>query len=179
MHSIKVSDLSDSHRYRSKMFRPDTHPYTIVRFKKKPTESKLLPTIDDEVKKTFRLTCQENFNQYLVNTTLHGLRYVGDRSITLFERWTSLGFPSLVENCAKVHFVCRFFFVVMFVMVFAFSIYFITNVWIKWSASPMIITLGAMSTSINDFPFPGTFWSTLRFNWVSEIISFLVSRHIV
>lgn len=77
----------------------------------------------------------------------------------------SLKIPSLIEtllekrhgNCAKVHFICRFFFVVMFIMVFAFSIYFITNVWIKWSASPMIITLGAMSTSIRDFPFPGNF----------------------
>lgn len=83
MHSTK---LSDSQQYRSKMFRPETLPYTIVRYKKKQSENKLLPTIDDEVKKTFRITCQENFNQYLVNTTLHGLRYVGDRSITVFER---------------------------------------------------------------------------------------------
>lgn len=39
-------------------------------------------TLNSELKKT----CNENFNQYLLNTTLHGLRYVGDRSITLFER---------------------------------------------------------------------------------------------
>lgn len=41
-------------------------------------------------------------------------------------------------------------------LVFFFSIYFITNVWIKWSASPMIITLSAYATPISDFPFPGT-----------------------
>lgn len=123
-------------QYQSKMFRPETLPYTIVRYKKQHTENKLLPTIDDEVKKNFRITCQENFNQYLVNTTLHGLRYVGDRSIAVFE---------------------RAFFVIMFIMVFALSIYFITNVWIKWSASPMIITLSAISTPITDIPFPGIF----------------------
>lgn len=83
---MDFTKVSDSHQYRSKMFRPEMHPYTIVRYKKKQTENKILPTIDDEVKKTFRITCQENFNQYLVNTTLHGLRYVGDRTITVFER---------------------------------------------------------------------------------------------
>lgn len=30
--------------------------------------------------------CRENFNHYLVNTTLHGLKYVGDRKITRPER---------------------------------------------------------------------------------------------
>lgn len=83
MHSTKVSEL---HQYRSKVFRPESKPFTVVRYKTKPAETKLLQSIDDEVKKTFRITCQENFNQYLVNTTLHGLRYVGDKSITLFER---------------------------------------------------------------------------------------------
>ncbi|XP_031626094.1 pickpocket protein 28-like isoform X2 [Contarinia nasturtii] len=68
-----------------------------------------------------------------MNTTLHGLRYVGDRKITLFE---------------------RLFFGAMFLLVFLFSIYFITNIWIKWSASPMIITLNAHSTPISEFPFP-------------------------
>lgn len=29
---------------------------------------------------------KENFNQYLTNSTLHGLKYVGDRTITRFER---------------------------------------------------------------------------------------------
>lgn len=32
----------------------------------------------------------ENFNQYLINTTLHGLKYIGDRTITWFERWVQL-----------------------------------------------------------------------------------------
>lgn len=68
------------------MFRPKIHPFTIVRYKKKRTVKDLLPTTDEGVNKTFRTTCQENFNQYLHKTTLHGLSYVGDRSITAFER---------------------------------------------------------------------------------------------
>lgn len=83
MHLTRVSDLQ---QYRSKVFRPETLPFTVVRYKKKQSENKILPTIDDEAKKTFRKTCLENFNQYLLNTTLHGLRYVGDKSITVFER---------------------------------------------------------------------------------------------
>lgn len=31
-------------------------------------------------------SCQENFNHFLQNTTLHGLKYIGDRTITRFER---------------------------------------------------------------------------------------------
>lgn len=33
-----------------------------------------------------RSACQENLRQYLLNSTLHGLRYVGERQISLFER---------------------------------------------------------------------------------------------
>lgn len=40
----------------------------------------------DSGAKSFRNTCRENLRQYLVNTTLHGLKYVGDNTITLFER---------------------------------------------------------------------------------------------
>lgn len=96
---MNLSRVSDSQQYRNKMFRPESLPYTVVRYKKKQTENKILPTIDDEVKKTFRITCRENFNQYLVNTTLHGLRYVGDRKITVFERWAdSQSIRELIEE---------------------------------------------------------------------------------
>lgn len=33
-----------------------------------------------------RTTCQDNFKRFLSNSTLHGLKYVGDNTITLFER---------------------------------------------------------------------------------------------
>lgn len=33
------------------------------------------------------ITCSENFRQYLLNSTLHGLRYVGETQISVFERY--------------------------------------------------------------------------------------------
>lgn len=32
------------------------------------------------------ITCSENFRHYLLNSTLHGLRYVGETKISVFER---------------------------------------------------------------------------------------------
>lgn len=39
-------------------------------------------------------------------------------------------------------------------MVVALSFYFISNVYEKWNASPIIITNNAVATSITDIPFP-------------------------
>lgn len=47
-----------------------------------------------------------------------------------------------------------FFFALTFLLVSILSMYFISNVWIKWSASPVIITLNSLSKSITDLPFP-------------------------
>lgn len=66
---------------------------------------------------------------------MHGLRYVGDRTISYFE---------------------RAFFAFMFFLVILLSIYFISNVWSKWSSSPIITTLNSKSTSVKDIPFPAT-----------------------
>ncbi|XP_055320679.1 pickpocket protein 28 [Sitodiplosis mosellana] len=74
-----------------------------------------------------------NFHQYLLNTTLHGLKYVGDRTITRFE---------------------RIFFTLMFLLVVILSVVFITNVYRKWDESPIIITLNSETTSITQIPFP-------------------------
>lgn len=35
---------------------------------------------------SFFTTCKDSFNHYLVNATLHGLKYVGDLTITRLER---------------------------------------------------------------------------------------------
>lgn len=32
------------------------------------------------------ITCGGNFREYLLNSTLHGLRYVGEKQISVFER---------------------------------------------------------------------------------------------
>lgn len=48
----------------------------------------------------------------------------------------------------------RIFFGLAFCLVFFLSAYFISHVWVKWSASPVIITLNSLATPISEFPFP-------------------------
>ncbi|XP_037040267.1 pickpocket protein 28 [Bradysia coprophila] len=88
---------------------------------------------DDDLAMEKRSSCQENLHQYLLNSTLHGLRYVGERQISPFE---------------------RAFFMLSFIFVVLLSAYFITNVYEKWNASPVIIAQNAYATSISEFPFP-------------------------
>lgn len=45
-----------------------------------------LRQIQDTAKRSIVASCGENCHQYLMNTTLHGLKYVGDKKITRFER---------------------------------------------------------------------------------------------
>lgn len=40
----------------------------------------------DDVRRPSIDTCRENIHDYLKNTTLHGLKYIGDRSISRLER---------------------------------------------------------------------------------------------
>lgn len=49
------------------------------------TNTQRIDSIDSGLK-IYKTTCHESFRQYLKNTTLHGLKYVGDDTITLFER---------------------------------------------------------------------------------------------
>lgn len=46
------------------------------------------------------------------------------------------------------------FFVLAFIFVLILSIYFISNIYQKWTASPIIIAQNAYATSIGEFPFP-------------------------
>lgn len=142
MYRPELKALADLQRYR----------------KRKASDTKL---IDDEVKEAVTVTCRENFYQYLMSTTLHGLRYIGDQTLTALERYNSLQLIQFVFQkknlgiCIFFEFLRRCFFVVTFLLVLALSIYFISNVWMRWSAAPIIIGLNSMSTSIKDLPFPG------------------------
>ncbi|XP_029707777.2 pickpocket protein 28 [Aedes albopictus] len=84
-------------------------------------------------KKSPKVTFAENFREYCLNTTLHGLKYIGTVSLTT------------VERC---------FFFVSFILVSILSIYFITNVYQKWQSTPIIIGLSPKATHIRDIPFP-------------------------
>lgn len=103
--------------------------------------------IDDSI------NCSDNVQQYMLNSTLHGLRYVGDPKISIFERLVfSIVIKLLLYSIS--HTQNRTFFGASFVLVFSLSVYFILNVYAKWTASPIIISLNAAATSISDIPFP-------------------------
>ncbi|KAH8238226.1 hypothetical protein KR032_001299 [Drosophila birchii] len=70
---------------------------------------------------------------YLKNSTLHGLKYIAEESITIPE---------------------RVFFGIAFVLVVILSGFFISNVYMKWSASPIIISTSAKQKLTSNMPFP-------------------------
>ncbi|GAB0088073.1 Pickpocket protein 28 [Sergentomyia squamirostris] len=78
-------------------------------------------------------TITDNFHEYLMNSTLHGLKYIGDKNITIFERT---------------------FFVLAVIIVSILSGYFISNVWQKWSETPIIIGLNPLAVPLSAIPFP-------------------------
>lgn len=89
--------------------------------------------IKKQIDETLQVSCHDNLSEYLANSTLHGLRYLGDRSISRFE---------------------RIFFAIAFVLVVGLSIFFISVVWRKWNNKPLIIALSSNEYSIRDLTFP-------------------------
>lgn len=43
-------------------------------------------------------TCRKSVDQFLEKTTLHGLQYVGDRTLTWFERYEKYHFTCILAN---------------------------------------------------------------------------------
>lgn len=64
------------------MFQPPRIPITFVRNR----NSRQLSTLPPPTRPTCRENVLEGVKKYLSNTTLHGLNYVGDSAISVFER---------------------------------------------------------------------------------------------
>lgn len=138
------------------MFEPRLHMGTSV---KSVVSTQSLVGNQTKCKRSLFRCCKDNFEQFLLNTTLHGLKYIGDATITRLERYLNSQCEITTENIQifnqiKLH-DFRSFFICMFFLVVCLSAYFISNVWHKWNASPIIITQSAVSFSVKDFPFPG------------------------
>ncbi|XP_020717443.1 pickpocket protein 28-like [Ceratitis capitata] len=76
---------------------------------------------------------KKSVKYYLQNSTLHDLKYIAEEKITLPE---------------------RIFFGLSFIGVVILSGFFISNIYVKWSASPIIISTSARQTLASDVPFP-------------------------
>ncbi|XP_039752611.1 pickpocket protein 28-like [Pararge aegeria] len=76
---------------------------------------------------------RRDLREYLLTSTLHGLRYVGEKRLTWFERffWLAAFGSSLI--CAA---------------------FFILNVYAKWRMSPMIVSINPENMPLNQLPFP-------------------------
>ncbi|XP_074032749.1 pickpocket protein 28 [Leptinotarsa decemlineata] len=74
-----------------------------------------------------------HLEQYCDKTTLHGLRYVGDASLSVGE---------------------RIFWLVSFCFAIGFAAYYITNIYHKWNSSPVIISFNPFDADLTSIPFP-------------------------
>lgn len=81
----------------------------------------------------FKSGCSHYVEDYLLNTSMHGLKYIGDITLSFSE---------------------RIFFFFAFTIVAVLSSYFISNLWNKWSENPIIIGLNSALTPLNEIPFP-------------------------
>ncbi|XP_028898840.2 pickpocket protein 28 [Zeugodacus cucurbitae] len=106
-------------------------PKVFVRPKHKSSDCSSEEIEDDHL--CTKEAAKKSVKYYLQNTTLHGLKYIAEDKITLPE---------------------RVFFGLSFIGVVILSGYFISNIYVKWSASPIIISTSAKQTLASDVPFP-------------------------
>ncbi|EFN72474.1 Amiloride-sensitive cation channel 4-A [Camponotus floridanus] len=71
--------------------------------------------------------------QYCTNSTLHGLRYIGNSELSIIE---------------------RLFWIISFITALGMATYYIYYLYQKWNGSPIIISLSPEPVSLNEFPFP-------------------------
>ncbi|KAL7744948.1 hypothetical protein ACLKA6_007220 [Drosophila palustris] len=88
---------------------------------------------DEELTLCSRESIKKSAKYYLQNSTLHGLKYLAEERITIPE---------------------RVFFGISFFLVVILSGFFISNIYIKWSASPIIISTSAKQLLTSNMPFP-------------------------
>ncbi|KAH9641441.1 hypothetical protein HF086_006057 [Spodoptera exigua] len=74
-----------------------------------------------------------DLRDYLMTSTLHGLRYIGERKLTWFERF----FWLTAFGCSLVS-----------------AGFFILNIYAKWRSSPMIVSINPENMPLSSLPFP-------------------------
>lgn len=95
-----------------------------------------------------------NFHEYMETSTFHGLNYVGDTKLSFTERFVGNLNKRNYRNIT-IYF-SRLFFLMAFLLVSALSTYFISIMWMKWTATPIIVSTSPTATSISEIPFPAT-----------------------
>uniref|UniRef100_A0AAR5Q842 Pickpocket protein 28 n=1 Tax=Dendroctonus ponderosae TaxID=77166 RepID=A0AAR5Q842_DENPD len=83
--------------------------------------------------KKLRKTVVNQLEKYCENTTLHGLRYIGDSHLTFGE---------------------RIFWFISFSFAIGFAAYYISNIYEKWKSSPVITSFSPFDADLSSIPFP-------------------------
>lgn len=111
-----------------------------------------------EAKQKSRKSCallQHSFKKslkvFLKETGLHGLKFVGDSELNIWERQASVvGLSRILLLRTN----CRSFFLIAFVAALAMTCQLISNIYAKWVSTPVIIGISPHATSIRKVPFP-------------------------
>ncbi|KAI4464283.1 amiloride-sensitive sodium channel-related [Holotrichia oblita] len=106
--------------------------FTVGQIKEMWTEEPQQPK-KPEKPKGFCRAVFDNVDNYFDKSTLHGLRYVGDSTITIGE---------------------RIFWLMAFLTAVCFAAYFINNIYAKYNLNPVIISFSPTAVSIAEIPFP-------------------------
>ncbi|KAG7200622.1 hypothetical protein KM043_001178 [Ampulex compressa] len=95
-------------------------------------EEKGQSSTKEEIQTCFK-TFSARANQYCVNSSLHGLRYVGDPKLSITE---------------------RIFWMITFTVAVITASYYIWFLYQKWMSAPIIISLSPEPIALTEFPFP-------------------------
>lgn len=91
-----------------------------------------------------------NLEKYFEHSTLHGLRYVGDPSISFGERYYNI-YLDPRQNRIRSY---RLFWLISFICAICFSAYFINNIYDKFDMNPVIMSLNPTPVQLETLPFP-------------------------
>lgn len=123
---------------------------------KQQAKSKSTLIVEDDKAKN-GLLHRGNLHKYFDDTTLHGLRYIGDHTITLFERFVYMQnyfsinlLMKVIRSLIHIH---RLFFLCVFVAATSLSLYTIWIFWTQWSSNT-ILTLNSFRSPFVELPFP-------------------------
>ncbi|PSN34583.1 hypothetical protein C0J52_26311 [Blattella germanica] len=87
------------------------------------------------------MKCTEVFHDFCEQTSLHGLKFVGNTTTNWLQ---------------------RLFWTIAFILAILAASYYINQVYIKWKLSPVIVSIGAKITPMIEVPFPAVTICTMN-----------------
>ncbi|XP_049879674.1 pickpocket protein 28-like [Pectinophora gossypiella] len=131
------ADTFRKQNYWNTQVKPDPPPWYVWDHKLPMTRSRSESNMMGVKSQTIPIYTTEEFRkdlrEYLMTSTLHGLRYIGEKKLTWFER-----FFWLTAFCCSL--VC--------------AAFFILNIYNKWRLSPMIVSVNPENIPLTSLPFP-------------------------